>query len=211
MARGLQFQGLQLKGLQFKSLQFKSFRLKGLLAAGLLSLPVAAPLATALTPAPASALELNGQTYFTQPPWKVDLRYYYWYANQAMPEIYFTVTLAENAGADLGGLVITQTRGVDRNFSLAPQRARAFLGLPRQEGMAVPVEAEFDDGTRTMRVQFPQPVQPGQTVTLVLRPPLNPMWADTYMFAVQALPAGPNPVPASLGFATMDILNRTSW
>ena len=25
------------------------------------------------------------------------------------------------------------------------------------------------------------------------------------MFAVQALPAGPNPVPASLGFATMPI------
>jgi hypothetical protein len=27
------------------------------------------------------------------------------------------------------------------------------------------------------------------------------------MFGVQALPAGPNPVPASLGFATMPIYN----
>ena len=183
-------------------------RLSGLLAVmGLL----ASPLPALLAPPEASALELNGQTYFTQPPWKVDFRYFYWYTNQALPEYYFTVTLAENAGADLGGLVITQTRGVDRDFWLAPKQARAFLGLPRREGAAVPVEAQFDESTRTLRAVFPDPPKPGQTVTLVLRPPLNPMWADTYMFSVQALPAGPNPSPASLGFARMEILNRTSW
>ena len=80
--------------------------------------------ADGLRPEAASALELRGQTYFTNPPWKVDFTNYYWYVNQAQGEYYFTVTLAENAGAGLGGLVITQIRGVDRTFSLAPKRKR---------------------------------------------------------------------------------------
>ena len=157
---------------------------------------------------PASAVELRGQTYFANPPWKVDFTNYNWYVNQAQGQYYFTVTLAENAGAGLGGLVITQTRGVDRTFSLAPQRARAFLGRPRREGAAILVEASFDQATRTLRAVFPEPPQPGQVVTLALRPPLNPTWADTYLFAVQALPAGPNPVPAPLGVARLEIMSR---
>ena len=157
---------------------------------------------------PASAVELRGQTYFANPPWKVDFTNYNWYVNQAQGQYYFTVTLAENAGAGLGGLVITQTRGVDRTFSLAPQRARAFLGRPRREGAAIPVEASFDQATRTLRAVFSEPPQPGQVVTLALRPPLNPTWADTYLFAVQALPAGPNPVPAPLGVARLEIMSR---
>ena len=42
-------------------------------------------------------------------------------------------------------------------------------------------------------------------MTLALLPVHNPTWADTYMFSVKALPAGPNPVPASLGVATVPI------
>jgi hypothetical protein len=42
---------------------------------------------------------------------------------------------------------------------------------------------------------------------VALKPWNNPFQADTYMFSVQALPAGPNPVPASLGFATMPIFD----
>ncbi len=163
--------------------------------------------ADGLRPEPASALELRGQTSFTNPPWKVDFTNYNWYVNQAQGQYYFTITLSENAGAGLGGLVITQTRGVDRTFSLAPKRARAFLGRPRQQGAAVPVEASFDQATRTLRAVFPEPPQPGQVVTLALRPPLNPTWADTYLFAVKAQPAGPNPVPAPLGVARLEIMS----
>ena len=59
--------------------------------------------AEGLRPEAVSALELRGQTYFTNPPWKVDFTNYYRYVNQAQGEYYFTVTLAENAGAGLGG------------------------------------------------------------------------------------------------------------
>jgi hypothetical protein len=81
------------------------------------------------------------------------------------------------------------------------------VGRPRREGAAIPVQASFDGQSRTMTVRFPQPPQPGQTITVALLPWHNPTWSDTYMFAVKALPAGANPVPASLGFATMPIYN----
>ena len=105
----------------------------------------------------------------------------------------------------LAGLELQQTRGVDRTFSFDERRTRAFLGEPRREGPAIPVEGQFDDATRVFRVRFPQPPQPGQTITLALRPWRNPFQSDTYLFAVTAIPAGPNPVPAPLGFARMPI------
>jgi len=150
-------------------------------------------------------MELQGQTWFVKPPWKVDFRNFYWYVMQTGGEYYFTLTLPEQAGVGLGGLRIEQTRGVDRQFPLSADRTRAFAGLPRREGPAIAVEAEFDNDRRVYTVRFPQPPQPGQTITVALRPWYNPTQSDTYMFAVQALPAGPNPVPASLGFATMPI------
>ena len=161
-----------------------------------------------LLPPPAAALEVEGQTFFRSPPWKVDFANYYWYVMQAGGEYYFTVTLPERAGAGLGQLVIQQTRGVDRNFPYFTERTRAFFGRPRQEGAAIPVQAAFDAQARRMTVQFLQPPQPGQTVTVALLPVHNPTWSDTYMFGVQALPAGPNPVPASLGFVTMSIYSN---
>ena len=160
---------------------------------------------------PARAVELQGQTWFAKPPWKVDFRNYYWYVMQTGGEYYFTLTLPEQAGVGLGGLLIQQTRGVDRQFPLMAERSRAFLGLPRREGAAIPVEADFDNQRRIFSLRFPQPPQPGQTITVALRPWYNPAQADTYMFSVQALPAGPNPVPASLGFATMPIYSAVPF
>jgi hypothetical protein len=40
---------------------------------------------------------------------------------------------------------------------------------------------------------------------------MNPTQADTYMFAVEALPAGPNPAPAPLGYATMQIYSYSRF
>ena len=157
--------------------------------------------------APVQAMELEGQTWFTRPPWKVTFTNYYAYVGQTAAVYYFTVTLPEQAGAGLGGLVIQQTRGVDRSFQFAPGRTQAFLGRPRREGASIPVQAQFDQNERRITVQFLQPPQPGQTVTVALKPWNNPFQSDTYMFSVQAVPAGPNPVPASLGFATMPIFD----
>jgi Protein of unknown function (DUF2808) len=192
------------------SLSRRAWRRRGAAALASLTTGLGAALPAAwlvVHPTPVRSVELNGQTWFSRPPWKVEFRNYYWYVMQSGGEYYFTVTLPEEAGVGLGGLLWQQTRGVDRQFPLTAERTRAFLGLPRREGAAIPVEASFDNISRRYSIRFPQPPQPGQTVTVAVRPWTNPSQADTYMFAVQALPAGPNPVPASLGFATMPIYN----
>ena len=161
----------------------------------------------AIGEAPSLALELNGQSFFTQPPWRVEFTNYDWLVDAGGPEYYFTVALAENAGAHLGGLVITQTSGSDQTFWIDPKQTSAFFGRPRREGGAIPVQAEFHEQKRIMRVEFPDPPPPGSTLTVVLRPPNNPSLNDLYLFAVEALPAGPNPSAAPLGFARMEILD----
>ncbi len=173
------------------------------LSPGLLTLsPALLPL---LAPNPVAAMELRGATYFRRPPWKVDLISYATTVWEPLAEYYFTVELDPGADAALGALTIEQTRGVDRQFPFNVGATRAFLGRPRHEGAAVPVEASFDVDRRRFELRFPEPVAPGTTVTVMLKPWNNPAFADTYMFAVSAYPAGPNPSPAALGYGTLRI------
>ena len=144
---------------------------------------------------------------FYPAPWRVEFTNYDWQVDAGGPEYYFTVALAENAGAHLGGLVITQTSGSDQTFWIDPKETSAFFGRPRHEGDAIPVEAQFHEQKRSMRVDFPDPPPPGSTLTVVLRPPNNPSLKDIYLSAVEALPAGANPSAAPLGFARMEILD----
>ena len=161
-------------------------------------------LAATLAPT-ARALELRGATYFNKPPWNVDLVSYYTTVWQSRAEYYFTISLDPEAGASLGGLTIQQTRGVDTRFPFFVERTSAFLGRPRRQGARVPVEASFESDARRFTLRFPEPVSPGQTVTVVLKPWNNPASSDTYMFQVTAFPAGPNPSPAPVGFGTLRI------
>ncbi|MEB3307388.1 MAG: DUF2808 domain-containing protein [Cyanobacteriota bacterium] len=162
-------------------------------------------LTLAVPGAPVGAEELNGSTSFTRPPWSVDLVSYRTTVGDPLAEYYFTVELDPGAGASLGALQIQQTRGVDRQFPFSLQRTHAFLGRPRAEGPAVPVTAEFDQDLRRFQISFPEPIAPGSTVTVVLKPWANPSQADTYMFRVTAFPAGPDPWPTPLGFGTLRI------
>ncbi len=165
----------------------------------------------AVAPPPAGALELRGSTYFSKPPWKVELISYTTNTGERGARYYFTIKLSPQAGAPLGRLTIQQTRGADWDFPFAVEQTRAFLGVPRRERQAVPVEAVFDPQERRFQIDFPEPVEPGETVTVVLRPWANPIQADTYLFAVTAWPAGPDPVASPVGFGTLRIYNPVSW
>jgi hypothetical protein len=157
-----------------------------------------------------ASLELRGSTVFQRAPWQVELVSYTTDVGQLRAEYFLTVELPEDAGAALGELQIRQTRGVDRNFQFSPDRTEAFLGRPRRRGASLPVEASFSQEERLITVRFPQPVPPGSTVTVRLKPWANPMMADTYMFQVTAFPAGSNPTPAQLGFGVLRIY-RSDW
>lgn len=175
------------------------------LPAALLLISLAGPLSPA---APGRALELNGSTVFVRAPWKAELISYDTTAGSAPVSYYLTLSLDAQAGASLGRVSMQQTRGADWNFPFSAQLTRAFLGRPRREGRAVPVQAEFDARERRISVVFPEPVPPGETVTVVLRPWTNPQWPDTYLFQVVVWPAGPNPVASPVGTATLRIYER---
>jgi len=168
-----------------------------------------APSLPGLLPTTAQALELNGSTVFVKAPWKADLISYYTTVGDTFAEYYLTLQLDPAAGASLAGLELQQTRGVDTQFQFNTALTRAFLGRPRQAGAPVPVQAQFQQASRRFSITFPQPVPPGSTVTVVLRPWANPVWADTYMFKVTAIPAGPNPLPSMVGFGTLRIYEPT--
>jgi len=173
----------------------------GCLAGGLLL----GPALVASPPPAASALELRGATYFQRPPWKVDLVSYTTTVGDPAAEYFFTVELAADAGASLGELTIQQTRGADWQFPFLVERTQAFLGRPRRAGAQVPVTASFDMASRRFSVRFPEPIAPGRTVTVMLKPWYNPSQSDTYMFQVTGFPAGPNPSPVPLGYGTLRI------
>lgn len=181
-----------------------TIRRQRLLPAAVVIALVLAPLPPQLPP-PAAALELRGMTYFEKPPWKLVFRNYYSTVFERGGEYYFTIVMPDGAGAGLGALEIQQTAGADWGFSFAVERTRAFLGEPRREGPAVPVQAQFDPDLRRFRLDFPAPPAPGQTVTVALRPYQNPGAADIYLFTVVAVPAGQNPVSQPVGVARMPI------
>jgi hypothetical protein len=159
----------------------------------------------------AQALELGGRTAFVRAPWKVILTSYTTNVGQSPAEYFFTLSLDELAGASLGGLTIQQTRGADWQFPFSVERTRAFLGVPRREGRPIPVQTSFDPGARRFTLNFPEPVPPGATVTVSLRPWFNPNQADTYLFQVTASPAGPGPVASPVGVGTLRIYQPNDW
>lgn len=159
-------------------------------------------------PQPGRALELHGSTVFVRAPWKAELISYDTSVGSAPVSYYLTLSLDPQAGASLGRVSIQQTRGADWNFPFSPQLTRAFLGRPRREGRAIPVQASFEPRERRVSVVFPEAVQPGETVTVVLRPWTNPQVPDTYLFQVVVWPAGPNPVASPVGTATLRIYER---
>ena len=166
---------------------------------------VALGLAALFSPWPGRSQGLAGASFFRNPPWTVDLISYYMNVWDSQPEYYFTVELPADAGAPLGQLTIQQTRGSDWQFPFYVEPTSAFLGRPRAEGRKLPLSVQFDQDSRRFQIRFDPPVPPGSTVTTVLKPWNNPDQADVYLFKVTAWPAGPDPIPAALGYGTLRI------
>lgn len=172
----------------------------------LIPLPLLIP--ALLSAGSGAALELNGQSLFVSPPWDLNLITYNSDTWSRPTEYYLTVVLPERAGADLGALTVRQIRGSDWNFPFFVEQTRAFIGVPRREGKPVAVEASFSQEQRRFTLRFPQPVAPGQVLTVVLKPWANPSQADVYQFDVVAFAAGPNPQPSPVGIAELRIYDN---
>lgn len=153
---------------------------------------------------PARALEINGQTSFVAVPTKARLVNYQWYAFEGRATYYVVLDFPQGAEVGLGGISLEQIRGVQPAFQYGAVPVRAFLGTPRKEGRNIPTAAEFSIESRTVNVQFKEPVEPGNTVTVAFKAGTNPP-ADLYTFTLAAIPFGPSPIPQVVGVIQMDI------
>lgn len=152
----------------------------------------------------AEALELRGRTSFVAVPTHTRLINYRNVAFAGGAVFYLVLEHPSGADAGLGGINLSQMRGVHPAFYYGPVQPTAFLGRPRREGLSVPVSATFSSDNRSVAIRFQKPVAPGAKVTVAFRVGVNPP-ADLYTFSVTALPWGKRPIPQTVGVVQMGI------
>ena len=136
----------------------------------------------------ARAIQLSdGTVYFAQVPRLVDARTTHKGVGVWGATYYFTLSLPADAGEPLQRVTFAQTEGVDHvDFNL--RRTRAYLDARRRRAASLDAVAADPEGR--VSAYFDPPIQPGETVTIGLRPDHNPYTGGVYLFGVTAFPAG---------------------
>ena len=112
---------------------------------------------------------------------------------------YFTVELPADAGEPLQKVVIAQRQGVD-DISFYLDKTVAYNGTHRRKEEQLTLEnVSQDEETEAITVIFANPIPPGTTFTVRLRPKRNPDVGGVYLFGVTAFPWGENPDGLYLG------------
>ncbi|HEY9623045.1 MAG TPA: DUF2808 domain-containing protein [Crinalium sp.] len=156
----------------------------------------------------AQAVQLSdGKVYFVQPPRLLAASTTRTQTSQSGSTYYFTLSVPETAGEPLQRIAIAQQNGGNsfRNVEYELDNTRAFVGTRGDRGAAIPVrETTYDSETETVSVVFDQPVPPGTTVTIGLRPDRNPDLDGLYLFGVTAFPAGESAYGQFLGYGRLE-------
>ncbi|MDF5707942.1 MAG: DUF2808 domain-containing protein [Nostoc sp. S4] len=154
----------------------------------------------------------DGTVYFVQPPKLLDATTTYKDVNVWGATYYFTINLPENAGESLQKVTIAQREGSQNiQYDLDDTRAFVTTGDRKKTQLTLgPVTRERK--TRTITVNFDPPVTPGQTVTIALRPVINPSFSGVYLMGVTAFPVGEKSHGQFLGFGRFQFYsNGRSW
>ena len=161
----------------------------------------------------------DGTVYFVEPPKLVKATTTYKDVNVWGGTYYFTINVPENAGESLQKVTITQKEGAE-NIDYKLKDTRAFVGTSdaygglrlRKESRLTLGAVTAERKTRTVTVNFNPPVTPGQTVTIALRPVMNPSFSGVYLLGVTAFPVGEKSHGQFLGFGRFQFYsNRNSW
>jgi hypothetical protein len=115
-------------------------------------------------------------------------------------DYYFTIYLPEDAGEPLETVTIIQQTNLEQ-IVLYPEQTRAFLGENLGEGESIPIASVRPISEENgVKITLAQPVQPGKSVTIVLRG-INPLYGGIYQFGVTAFPVGKDSLGLYLGIA----------
>ncbi|MBD2441110.1 DUF2808 domain-containing protein [Nostoc sp. FACHB-110] len=178
---------------------FSSFVSTLLIGAGIFSLPQLAANAVTLG---------SGAIAFAQPPRLVSTGTPYNDASAPNTTYYFTVEVPSNAGESLQQVTFTQVAGVE-NIEFNQNETTAFVGTRDSRGEKLELKSVTSKDQQNFTVNFAQPIQPGQTVTIALRPDRNPANSGVYLFGVKGFPSGEQPVGQFLGVGRLQFYQDT--
>ena len=159
----------------------------------------------ALTIQPSEAVErFNGQRAFEGSPRLIRTATRFSNRNSAAATYQFTIEVPDNAGEALKAVRISQIDGLE-TVMFNNQKNRASEGK-NMAGASLPlasVGGQSQDGEIT--VVFATPIEPGNTVTIAVKPKLNPSSDGIYLFGLTAYPTGDNSQGMYLGSARIYI------
>ena len=160
---------------------------------------------------PASAVELpNGEVAFSKGPRLTRAATTSRSRNSPIATYQFTIEVPEDAKEALGSVVIQQRSGGD-TVKFKEDKSSAFFGDSFAGGPDVSLAAvggDIEQQPGEVGIVFDQPVEPGNTVTVRVKPKRNPSSGGTYQFGVTAYPEGENVRGLYLGSRRIDINNN---
>ncbi|MBD2447461.1 DUF2808 domain-containing protein [Nostoc sp. FACHB-152] len=170
-----------------------------LIGAGICSLPQLAANAVTLG---------SGTIAFEQPPRLVSASTPYNDASASNTTYYFTVEVPATTKESLQQVTFTQVSGIEK-IEFNQNNTAAFLGTRDRRGEKLAVKSLSSNDNQNFTVNFAQPIQPGQTVTIALRTYRNPSNSGVYLFGVKAFPSGEQTVGQFLGVGRLQFYQDT--
>lgn len=159
----------------------------------------------------ASAVELpNGEVAFSKGPRLTRAATTFRSRNSPIATYQFTIEVPEDAKEALGSVVIQQRSGGD-TVTFKEDKSSAFFGNSLAGGSDVSLAAvgrNTEQQPGEVGIVFDQPIEPGNTVTVRVKPERNPSSAGAYQFGVTAYPEGENVRGLYLGSRRININNN---
>lgn len=158
---------------------------------------------------PLQAIEINGTTQFVEIPRLLRASASNTDAYSAASTHFFTIEIPEGATEALGQLAITQTQGTDQRWYTRLSSFRAYTGTYRNAVEEIDIsEVALDPDSRTLLIDFEQPIPAGTTFTLSFSPRRNPGPGGVYLFQVSGYPDGQNAIPQFIGLGRFHFYDR---
>lgn len=116
---------------------------------------------------------------------------------------YFTLQVPANSREPVQRVTFTQRQGLEQ-IGFDEEGSYAFVGTPNRKGEKLAIALSTNDRqNQTTTVTFNQPLTPGQTITIALRPFRNPAYEGVYLFELAALPSAPSTQIQTIGIGRL--------
>ena len=150
----------------------------------------------------------DGKVYFVQVPRLLKATTTFDDVNIWGATYYFTVKVPSDAGEPLQRITINQHSGFDMiHFDLKDSFAISKSNGKKEK---LPLQITEKPKSKTVSVTFDPAVEPGNTITIALKPVRNPSAEGVYLFGVTAFPKGEKSHGQFLGYGRLHFYRNNS-